>query len=59
MRTFALKAGYTINEYGIYKLNKDKKKGTKLIANTEKDIFTILGLEYIEPKDRTSSVKFN
>ena len=58
MRTFALKNGYTINEYGIYKLNKDKTKGAKIVANTEQDIFRILGLKYIEPKNRLSTVNF-
>ena len=58
MRTFALKKGYTINEYGIYKLKPDKTKGEKLNVETEQDIFKVLGLDYVEPKDRLSTVKF-
>ena len=52
MRTEALKKGYTINEYGIYKLRKDKNKGKMIKVNTEKDIFDLIGMEYLEPKDR-------
>ena len=52
MRTEALKNGYTINEYGIYKLRKDKKKGKMMKVNTEKDIFDLIGMEYLEPRDR-------
>lgn len=58
MRTFALKKGYTINEYGIYKLKPDKTKGEKLNVETEQDIFKVLGLDYVEPQDRLSTVKF-
>ena len=59
MRTFAITKGYTINEYGIYKLDKDKKtKKEKINTITEEDIFNVLDLEYIDPKDRTALVKF-
>lgn len=66
MRTYALKKGYTINEYGIYKLKdqtdkngkKKKVKGLKLKAITEEDIFNFLDLDYIEPEYRTQKVTF-
>lgn len=58
MRTFALKKGFTINEYGIFKLNSDKTKGPEIKVHSEADIFKTLGLDYIEPKDRLSIVKF-
>lgn len=58
MRKFALKKGYTINEYGIYKLNENREKGPLVPVKTEEDIFKVLGLEYIEPKDRLSTVIF-
>ena len=58
MRTFALKKGFTINEYGIFKLNKDKSKGAQIDVSSEADIFQTLGLEYIEPKNRLSTVIF-
>lgn len=54
MRTFALKKGYTINEYGIYYL--DTKK--KIETHGEEDIFHTLGLEYVEPSDRKADYKF-
>jgi DNA polymerase beta len=54
MRTFALKKGYTINEYGIYYLDTKKKINTK----TEEDIFWTLGSEYVEPWDRKSDYIF-
>jgi len=58
MRMAALKKGMTLNEYGIYKLNSDKTKGECLGVNTEEDIFKLFNMDYIEPQNRTSSVKF-
>ena len=58
MRSFANSKGYTINEYGIYKLKKDKTKGLKIKTRTEEDIFNVLNIEYVEPKNRLSSYKF-
>lgn len=52
MRSFALKKGYTINEYGIYKLKKDGSKGFRIKTESEPDIFKVLKLDYVEPKDR-------
>ena len=54
MRSFALKKGYTINEYGIYYSKDNKKIPTK----TEDDIFRTLGLEYVKPSDRKSEYIF-
>jgi len=58
MRTYALKNGYTINEYGIYKLKADKTKGLKIKTITEKDIFDVIKQDYVEPEDRLSNYKF-
>lgn len=58
MRLFALKKGYTINEYGVYKLLANKQKGKQVPVSSETDIFKLLGKDYIEPKDRLSIVKF-
>jgi DNA polymerase/3'-5' exonuclease PolX len=49
-RALAESLGYLLNEYGIYKLIGDKKKRIK--TETEKDIFDILGLEYLPPEKR-------
>ena len=60
MRTFAIKCGYKLNEYGIFQLDKSKETPTetRLEANSEEDIFSILNLDYIEPKNRLATVKF-
>ena len=57
MRAFAKKKGYTINEYGIYKLV-NGKKGDKVDIQSEKDIFKILDLEYVEPPNRIPNYVF-
>ena len=59
MRTYALKNGYTINEYGIYKLKADKTKGLKIKCDLEEDIFSLLKIKYVLPENRTALVKFD
>ena len=46
MRKKALDMGYTLNEYGLYNSNGDL---VKKVINNEKDIFDILGIEYLPP----------
>jgi DNA polymerase beta len=58
MRTYALKNGFTLNEYGIFKLNDDKSKGPLIKTLNEKDIFDTLKLEYVEPENRLSNYEF-
>ena len=58
MRTYAIRKGFKLNEYGIYKTNVDTPSEVSVPVNTEHDIFKVLGLEYIEPKNRLPSVKF-
>ena len=48
MRMVAISHGYKLNEYGLYKNNKSFK------VNSEKEIFDLLGLEYVQPEKRTS-----
>jgi DNA polymerase/3'-5' exonuclease PolX len=49
IRKKATELGYKLNEYGIKKLNSNSYlSGFK----TEKDIFKLLKVEYLEPKDR-------
>lgn len=50
VRALAESLGYMLNEYGLYKLEKNRKK--KMEINSEKDIFEILGLEYLPPNKR-------
>ena len=46
LRRIAIKKGYKLNEYGLF-------KGRKVIASkTEKDIYNKLGLDYIQPELR-------
>ena len=55
MRKEALKKGYTINEYGIYTTKKENRKTIKdklVPSANEKDIFDLVGMEYLEPPDR-------
>jgi DNA polymerase beta len=46
MRSLSKKLGYTLNEYGLYKNKKS------IPAKTEEDIFNLLYLSYLPPKDR-------
>jgi DNA polymerase (family 10) len=48
MRKFAIKKGFKLNEYGLYR----KTDGQLIAGKTEDDIFRALGLEYREPEDR-------
>jgi DNA polymerase beta len=50
MRTIAENLGYLLNEYGLFKLDGDKR--TRIKINSEKDIFDKLGMEYLEPDKR-------
>lgn len=47
MRQVAIDLGLTLNEYGLY-----DKKGNMIKANSEKEIFELLGLEFISPEFR-------
>jgi DNA polymerase/3'-5' exonuclease PolX len=49
MRKEALKCGYTINEYGIYKLDTEGNKGDMVPVSCEEDIFKVIGMDYLEP----------
>ena len=57
MRTYGLSKGFTLNEYGIYRII-NKVKTFNIKAKEEKDIFRILNIEYVEPENRVSSYKF-
>lgn len=47
IRQRAIELGLTLNEYEL------KDQNQKYIANSEKDIFDILGLQYAEPEERS------
>ena len=46
MRTHALKKKFTLNEYGLFH---DEQK---IVVHSEKEIFNLLGLVYLEPNER-------
>jgi DNA polymerase (family 10) len=51
LREIAIKKGYKLNEYGLF----ERKTGKMVAGETEKEIFKILGVKYIEPEKRISS----
>jgi DNA polymerase beta len=51
MRTVALEKGYTLNEYGLYRVV-NGQKDQRIIVTSEQEVFDILGIVYLEPKDR-------
>lgn len=57
MRSYALSKGFTLNEYGLYKLINNTKT-FKIKTIEEKDIFHTLNLKYVEPNNRTPTYKF-
>ncbi|XP_065063310.1 DNA polymerase beta-like [Rhopilema esculentum] len=52
MRQEALEKGFTSNEYCIRPLGSTGEPGEPLLAESEKDIFDIIGKDYVEPMDR-------
>lgn len=46
MRGIAKAQGYKLNQLGLFKNNK------KIVLESEKDLYRILGVSYVEPKDR-------
>lgn len=51
MRQRAIELGLTLNEYGLYD---DKEINIAAAAQSEADIFYLLGLKYLEPNERTN-----
>ncbi len=48
MRSLAIKEGYKLNEYGLF----DKKTEKFIVGENEEEIYSKLGLSYIEPELR-------
>ena len=58
MRLAAQKKGFALNEHGIFKnVSRHKREklnyGEKIPTKTEKEIFDVLGMDYLEPEDRS------
>jgi DNA polymerase (family X) len=51
LRERALRMGYTINEYGLFRLS-DREQKKPLAGKTEEEIYRKLGLEFIPPELR-------
>jgi DNA polymerase/3'-5' exonuclease PolX len=51
MRSYALKKGWSLNQKGLERINAIGPAPKHV--SSEKDIFTFLGLKYIDPKDRS------
>jgi DNA polymerase/3'-5' exonuclease PolX len=53
MRLSAKKLGYKLNEYGLFKINKQSGLISEQIDITsEIELFNILGIDYLEPEQR-------
>jgi DNA polymerase/3'-5' exonuclease PolX len=50
MRGIAKRQNYKLNEYGLYKLENNKERNIQIYS--EKDVFDILGMSYLEPHER-------
>ncbi|OLP88669.1 putative DNA polymerase family X [Symbiodinium microadriaticum] len=48
MRLKAIELGLTLSEYGL----ENRKTGEKVKASCEQDIFSALGMSYLEPNER-------
>lgn len=51
LRQTAIKKGYTLNEYGLFKGTK-AAKGKLVAGRSEEEIYRALGLDYVEPEMR-------
>ncbi len=49
LRSLARTKGLTVNEYGVFKLDKNNKKGEKLAGTTEEEVYAALGFHCPDP----------
>ncbi|GMH48892.1 hypothetical protein TrLO_g14411 [Triparma laevis f. longispina] len=62
MRLYAKMIGYSLSDHGLCKTSRKKIEGkwyvtakqASLVAKTEKDVFGLLGLKWVEPQDRNA-----
>jgi DNA polymerase/3'-5' exonuclease PolX len=52
MRMIAIELGYLLNEYGLYKTDKNGRIISRVKVKTEEDIFRELNMEYLQPHER-------
>lgn len=53
LRKLARKAGYTLTEQGLFQFDEITKSCSIFVTNKEKEIFEKIGIQYVEPKNRT------
>lgn len=51
LRQIAVKKGYTLSEYGLYK-GTAEKKGKAIAGDTEEGIYKALGMDFVDPEMR-------
>jgi DNA polymerase (family 10) len=54
LREIAIKKGYKLNEYGLFKATRNKRQETRIAGKTEEEIYKKLGMEWMEPELRTN-----
>jgi DNA polymerase (family X) len=54
LRSFAIKKGFKLNEYGLF----EKTTGKYIAGKTEKEIYKKIGMQYIEPELRENRGEF-
>jgi DNA polymerase/3'-5' exonuclease PolX len=52
IREYAKKKGYHLDEYQMINLS----NGKEVVAKTERDVFTVLGLQYLKPTERLKTI---
>lgn len=55
LRKLAIEKGWKLNEYGLFKVTRDKKHETRVAGESEKEIYKALGMEYVEPEMRENT----
>ena len=52
LRELAIKKGWKLNEYGLFRGGRNKRKEERIAGRTEEEIYKKLGMDYIEPELR-------
>lgn len=52
LRQIAIKKGWKLNEYGLFRATSDKRQGRMVAGRTEEELYRALGMDYIEPEMR-------
>src|SRR3989338_4055681 len=55
LRELAIKKGYKLNEYGLWKVTRNKRQETMMAGKTEKEIYEKLGMDWMPPELRTNN----